>query len=61
MPSRIDTAGHTKAFGYPVAELKCSAPRRGGYLVGPGEAKLVVFETPAIRYPARGLVKASDR
>ena len=31
MPSRIDEAGHTKAFDYPVAEHwgepKCSAPR----------------------------------
>ena len=32
MPSGIDTAGHTKAFDYPVAEHwgggpKCSAPR----------------------------------
>ena len=34
MPSRIDEAGHTKAFDYPVAEhggekLKCSVPRVG--------------------------------
>ena len=31
MPSRIDEAGHTKAFDYPVAEHwgKCSVPRMG--------------------------------
>ena len=33
MPSRIDEAGHTKAFNYPVAEhwggAKCSVPQVG--------------------------------
>ena len=33
MPSRIDEAGHTKAFDYPVmghwGEPKCSVPRVG--------------------------------
>ena len=34
MPNRIDEAGHTKAFGYPVTEQlggkpKCSVPQVG--------------------------------
>ena len=41
MPSRIDEAGHTKAFDYPVAEHWGESQRTKRSLVGQSEDKTV--------------------